>query len=161
LRIEGDDLQASLGALGMAVVVQERPRGRSRWREAFPKASRRLAGEAIHRGMKNDPGEFAEPEPRVEAFESLEFVYDRVRHPELPMGRVDVQGVGHEPEHPLLLKATFEAAHRFRMGPGFLGPLRRGLLGTEQQRADEFIPILRGIEKRQLGVVRIGMGPHW
>src|SRR2546428_12729488 len=102
----------------MAVVVQERPRGRSRWREAFPKASRRLAGEAIHGGMKNDPGEFTEPEPRVEAFESLEFVDDRVRHPELPMGRVDVEGVGHELAHSLLRNATCEAAQRLRIGPG-------------------------------------------
>ena len=114
--------------------------------EAVPEAARRLAGDPMHGGMKEDPGQFAVPEPLVEAFEPLEFVH---------------HGVGHEPEHPLLLKATFEAAHRFRMGPGFLRPLRRGLLGTEQQRADEFIPILRGIEKRQLGVVRIGMGPHW
>jgi hypothetical protein len=111
--------------------------------------------------MKNDPGEFAEPEPRIEAFEPLEFVHHRIGHPELPMGRADVQGVRDEPEHPLLFKAAFEAAHRFRMGPGFLSPLCGALLGTKQQRADEFIPILRGIEKRQLGVVRIGMGPHW
>ena len=62
---------------------------------------------------------------------------------------------------PCCFKAAFEAAHRFRMGPGFLGPLRRGALVKEQQRADEFIPILRGVEKRQLGVVRIGMGQHW
>src|SRR2546426_10742102 len=51
LRIEGDDLQASLGALGMAVVVQERPRGRSRWRGGFPKAARRLGGGGVHRGV--------------------------------------------------------------------------------------------------------------
>ena len=76
------------------------------------------------------------------------------------MGRVDVQGVRHEPEHPLLRKAAFEAAHRFWVGPGFLRPLRRGTIGEEQQRADEFIPILRGIEKRQWGVIRIGIGPH-
>ena len=111
--------------------------------------------------MKNDPGEFTEPEPRVEAFEPLEFVHDRVGHPELAMGRVDVQGVRHEPEHPLLRKAAFEAAHRFRMGPGFLGPLRRSPLGIEEQRADEFIPLLRGIEQRQLGVGSIGRWPHW
>jgi hypothetical protein len=47
------------------------------------------------------------------------------------------------------------------MGPGFLRPLRRGALWTEEQRADEFIPLLRGVEKPQLGVVRIGVGPHW
>jgi hypothetical protein len=111
--------------------------------------------------MKNDAGEFAAPETLVEAFEPLEFMHDRVRHPELAMGRGDVQGVGHEPEHTLLLKAAFEAAHRFRMGPGFLRPLRRATIGKEQQRADEFIPILRGVDKWQLGVVRIGMGQHW
>ena len=41
-----------------------------------------------------------------------------------------------------------------------LRALRRGPLGTEQQRADEFIPILRGVEKRQLGVISIGIAPH-
>ena len=105
LRIEGDDLQAGLGALGMAVVVEQRPRGRGRRREAFPEAFRRLAGEAMHGGMKNDPGEFAEPETLVEAFEPLEFVHDRVGHPALAVGREDVQGVGHEPEHALLLQS--------------------------------------------------------
>jgi hypothetical protein len=111
--------------------------------------------------MKNDPGEFAEPKTLIEAFEPLEFMHDRVGYPELAIGRADVQGAGHEPEHTLLLKATFEAAHRFWMGPGFLRPLRRGTIMKEQQRADEFIPILRGVEKRQLGVVRIVMGQHW
>jgi hypothetical protein len=47
------------------------------------------------------------------------------------------------------------------MGSGFLGPLRRGPRGIEEQRADEFLPLLRGVDKRQLGVVRIGMGQHW
>ena len=145
----------------MAVIVEERPRGKGRRREAFPEALRRLAGEAIHGGMKNDPGEFAEPETLVEAFEPLECMHDRVGHPELAMGRADVQGVGHEPEHTLLRKAALEATHRFRMGSGFLGPLRRGPRGIEEQRADEFLPLLRGVDKRQLGVVRIGMGQHW
>ena len=96
--------------------------------------------------MKNDAGQLAGAEPRIEPLEPLEFVHDGVGHPQLAMGRVDVQGVGHEPEHPLLRKAAREAAHGFRMGPGFLGPLRCGPLGTEQQRADEFIPLLGRIE---------------
>ena len=88
-------------------------------------------------------------------------MHDRVGHPELAARWADLQGVGHEPEHALLLKTAFEAAHRFWMGPGFLRPLRRGALRTEEQRADEFIPILRGIEQAQLGIVRVGMGQHW
>src|SRR5215510_16187774 len=160
LRIEGNDLLAGLDALGIAVVVEERPCGRRCWREVVPEAARRLAGEAIHGGMQNDPRQFAGAKPSIEPFEPLEFVHDGVGHPQVAMGRVDVQGLGHEPEHPLLRKATLEAAYGFWMGPGFLGALRRGPLGTEQQRADEFIPILRGVEKRQLGVVSIGRGPH-
>jgi hypothetical protein len=50
----------------------------------------------------------------------------------LALGRADVKGVGHEPEHALLRKAAREAAHGFWMGPGFLGALRRRLLRTEQ-----------------------------
>ena len=111
--------------------------------------------------MKNDASEFAGAKLRIEPFESLEFVYDRVGHPELAVRRADLPGVGHEPEHALLGKTAFEAADRFRMGPGFLRPLCRGALRREEQRADKFIPILRGIEQPQLGVVRIGMGQHW
>jgi hypothetical protein len=155
LRIQGDDLLTSLRAVGMAMVGEERPAGRGCWLEAFPEALHRLAREAMHRGMKNDAGEFTEPEPRVEAFEPPKFVHDGVGHPQLALGRVDRQSVGHEPEHPLLRKAALEAAHRFRMGPGFLRPLRRGPLGPEQQRADEFIPLLRGVDARQEGVIRL------
>ena len=111
--------------------------------------------------MKNDPGEFTSAEPRIQSFEPLEFVHNGVGHPELAARREDLQGIGHEPEHALLGQPAFQAAHGVRMGPGFLRPLRRGALGTQQQRADEFIPILRGIEQPQLGIVRIGMGQHW
>ena len=111
--------------------------------------------------MKNDPGEFAGPETRLEPFEALEFVHDRVRHPEPAAGRADLQGVGQEPEHTLLVKTAFEAAHRFWMGAGFLRALRRGAFRDEQQRADEFITILRWIRERELGCLSLGMGPHW
>jgi hypothetical protein len=107
--------------------------------------------------MKNDAGQFAGAEPRIESFEPLEFVHHCVRHPELATRGEDVQGVRHEPQHALLGKTAFEATHRFRMGPSFLGSLRRRALRTEEQRADEFIPILRGVEQLQLGCVRIGM----
>jgi len=111
--------------------------------------------------MKNDAGELAGAEPRLESFAPLEFVHHWVRHPELAARGENVQGVRHEPPHALLVKTAFEAAHRFRMGPSFLGPLRRRALRTEEQRADEFIPILRGVEQLQLGCVRIGMEQHW
>jgi hypothetical protein len=115
----------------MAVVVEERPGGRRRRREAVPEATRRLASEAIHGGMKNDPRQFAGAKPSIEPFEPLEFGHDGVGHPQVAMGRVDVQGLGHEPEHPLLRKAALEAAHGFWMGPGLLGALRGGPLGAE------------------------------
>jgi len=94
-------------------------------------------------------------------FAPLEFVHHRLRHPELTARGEDVQGVGPEPEHALLGKTAFEAAHGFRMGPGFLRPLRRRALRIEEQRADEFIPIVRGVEPLQLGCIRIGMEQHW
>src|SRR4029450_1642101 len=161
LRIEGNHFLAGLDALGIAVVVEQWPCRRRRWWEAVPETVRRLAGEVIQGGMKNDPRQFAGAKPGIEPLKPLEFVHDGVGHPQLAMRRANVQGIGHEPEHPLLRKAALEAAHGFRMGPSFLGALRRGPRGTEQQRTDEFIPILRGVEKRQLGVVRIGRGPHW
>ena len=105
--------------------------------------------------MKKDSGEFAGAEPCIEPFEPLECVPDRVGHPKLAARREDLQGVGHEPEHALLVKTACEAAHRFRMGPGFLRPLRRGALWTEEQRADEFIPLLRGVDTWQKGGVRL------
>src|SRR5262249_1198719 len=104
LRIEGDDLPAGLGALGMAVVVEQRPGWGSSRGEAVPEALRRLTRNAMHGGMKNDAGQFAGAEPRIEPFEPLEFVQHRLRHPELTARGEDVQGVGHEPEHALLVK---------------------------------------------------------
>ena len=59
-------------------------------------------------------------------------IFDSAFAPELAARRVDLQGVGHEPEHALLGKLAFEAPYGVRMGPGFLRPLRRGVLGTEQ-----------------------------
>jgi hypothetical protein len=110
--------------------------------------------------MNNDAGEVAGAEPCIEPFEPLEFVHDRVGPPKLAARREDLQSIGPEPAHALLVKTAFEAAHRFRMGPGFLRPLRRGALWTEEQRAEECIPLWRGVEKPPLGGVRIGMGPH-
>jgi len=114
----------------------------------------------MHGGRKNDPGEFAGAETRIEPFEPLECTHDRVGHPELAAGREALEGVGHEPEHALLGKTAFEAAHRFRMGPSFLRSLRRRALRTEEQRADKFIPILRGVDEQQLGFVSLRRGQH-
>ena len=91
--------------------------GRRCWREAVPEAARRLTGEAMHVDMKNDPRQFAGAKPCIEPFEPLEFGHDGVGHAQLALGRVNVQGIGHEPEHPLLRKATLEAAHGFWMVP--------------------------------------------
>src|SRR4029453_13112807 len=71
LRIQGNDLQTGGGGRGMAVVVEQRPRRGGR-RETVPEATRRLAGEPMHSGMKDDPGQFAVPESLVEAFQPLE-----------------------------------------------------------------------------------------
>src|SRR4029434_2301170 len=68
LRIEGNNLLAGLDALGIAVVVEERPCGRRRRREAVPETACRLAGEAMHGGMENDPRQFAGAKPGIEPF---------------------------------------------------------------------------------------------
>jgi hypothetical protein len=47
------------------------------------------------------------------------------------------------------------------MGGGFLGALGRGAILKEHQRADEFIAILHGVGKRQLGFVSIRQEQHW
>jgi hypothetical protein len=82
--------------------------------------------------MKDDPGQFAISEPLVEAFQPLEFLHDRVGHPELAVRWEHLHGVGNEPEHALAGKLAFEAPHGVRMRPGVLRPLRRGVLGTAQ-----------------------------
>ena len=160
LRIEGDDLPAGLGPLGIAVGVEQRPGGGRGRGEAVPEALRRLPSHAMHGGMKNDPSQCAGAETRIESFEPLEFVHHGVRHPELAARGADVQGVGHEAEHALLVKKAFEATHGFRMGPGFLRPLRRRALRVKEQRADEFIPLLGGVAERELEIVRLCMRSH-
>jgi len=35
----------------------------------------------MRRGMKDDPGQFAGPEPVIEAFETLEFLHHGLWHP--------------------------------------------------------------------------------
>jgi hypothetical protein len=130
----------------MAVIVKVGAPGRRRGREALPEAARRLAGDPMHGGMKNDPRQFAGAKAGVEPFEALEFVDHALVHPALPLGGVDLQALRQQPEHTLLGKATLEATHRFRMRPGLLGPLGSGACRIEEQRADEFIPLLGGIE---------------
>src|SRR5215470_7338918 len=160
LRIQGDDLPAGLGALAMTVVVEERPRGRRRGRQAVPEAARGLAGEAIHGGMKNDPRQFAGAKPRIEPFEPLEFLHHALGHPELAARRADLLGGGHQAEHALLGKTAREAPDRFRMAPGFLRALRRGALRVEEQRADEFIPLLRRVAEQQGRCVSLRIRLH-
>src|SRR5207237_3146 len=82
--VEGDALLARLGAFGMAVVVKAGAHGRRRWREALPEAARRLAGDPMHGGMKNDPRQFAGAKSGVAPFEPLEFVSHALGHPQLP-----------------------------------------------------------------------------
>jgi hypothetical protein len=103
--------------------------------------------------MKNDPCQFAGPKPRIEPFQPLEFLYHGLRHPELAARRAHLPGGGNEPEHTVLGKPALETAHRFRMGPGFLRSLCRGVLRIEEQWADEFIALLGGVAERQLGGV--------
>jgi hypothetical protein len=146
LGVEGKDLLARLGARGMAVVVKAGAHGRRPGREALPEAACRLASDPMHGGRENDPGAFTVPEARVEAFEPLEFVDHALRHPALPLGGGDTQAFRPQAEHALLGKTTLEAPPRFRMRPGLLGPLGSGARRIEEQRADEFIPLWRGIE---------------
>src|SRR5215471_7687741 len=160
LGIQRDDLAAGLGPLGMTMVIEERPRrGRRGW-QALPEAAGRVPGEAMRRGMKDDPGQFAGPEPVIEAFETLEFLHHGLWHPELAPGRADLLRGWHQAEHPLLGKAAREGPDGFRMGAGFLSALRGGALRVEEQRADEFIALLDGVTERQMRVVRLCMGSH-
>jgi hypothetical protein len=96
--------------------------------------------------MTNDPRQFAGAKAGLEPFEPLEFVAHALGHPELPLGGVDLQAFRHQPEQALLGTATREATHRFRMRPSLLGPLGGGARRIEEQRADEFIPLLGEIE---------------
>src|SRR5262249_4198834 len=77
----GNDLLAGLDALGIAVVVEERPCGRRCWRGGGPEAARRLGGEGVHGGMQKDPRQVAGGQTSLEAFWALGFVPDGVGHP--------------------------------------------------------------------------------
>ena len=70
LGVEGDNRLARLGAFGMAVVVKAGAHRRRRWREALPEAARRLAGDPMPGGMKNDPRQFAGATSGVEPLEA-------------------------------------------------------------------------------------------
>src|SRR5688572_21409896 len=96
----------------------------------------------------------------VEAFESLEFEHDGVRHAALATRGDDLDMVGQQADHALLLKASFEHADRFRMAMGFLGPLGRTATGPEQQRAHDLIAPLYGIAKVGLELVKIQQWLH-
>ena len=80
----------------------------------------------------------------------LKFLHDRIGDPTTATGRNDLDGVGYQTEHALLLKASFEGADRFRMCVGFLRPLSGGAILQEHQRADDLIAPLNRIAESRL-----------
>lgn len=95
--------------------------------------------------IKDDPSEFTVLKPVVEAFKPRKFLHHSTRHPTTAAGGDDLDRVRQQPQQALLLEAPFEAAHRFRVGAGFLSTLSRGAVLKEHQRADEFIALLHRV----------------
>jgi hypothetical protein len=112
-------------------------------------------------GWKDAPRPFAVAEALVEALEPLAFVDHLGRAAATTASRDDFERIRDQPEHALRFNAAFEGPHRVRMDASFLGPLGRGALLKEHQRADEFITIWRRVVERQWGSVGIGTEPHW
>jgi len=111
----------------------------------MPEFFHRLVMEAVGAGVKENPGQYPVPEAVVEAFEPLKFVHDVLWDPALPASGQDLKRSGEEAKYALLFKATLERAKRFRVGGGLRRPLHGGACWHKQQRANEFIALLRGV----------------
>ena len=160
LRRECNHVHAGLGTLGRAVGVEQRQLlRRGRW-QLVPQLVHTMVTEPASQGMTDDPSQLPVPEAIVEAFEPLEFVHHLVRHSATTASWDDLEGVGSQPEHALLLQAACEAASRFRLGAGFLGPLGGGAIVPEPQRTDDFLALWRRVVERQLECVSLRKEPH-
>src|SRR3989454_6565704 len=112
LCIEGNDLHAGLGTLGIAVVVEQGELLRGGGGQPLPQPLHGMVMDAVGQRMKNDARQFAGTEALVEAFEALEFVDNLGGDATTTASRDDLARRGDQPEHALRLKAAFEGPHR-------------------------------------------------
>ena len=131
LTIELNDLEAGLRPLGITVVVEQRELLGRGPRKLMPEPFDRVVTEAVFQFIIDDPHEFPIGKPVVKTFEALEFLHHGVGHPGTGPCRDDLDGVGEQAEHALLLKTAFEGADRFRMRVRFLCPLGSGAIVEE------------------------------
>ena len=124
-------------------------------RELLPEPFNGVVTDTIFQFIIDDPHEFPIRKPVVKAFESLEFLPHGVGHPGTGPRRDDLDGVGEQAEHALLLKASFEGADRFRVRVGFLRPLGGSAIVEEEQRTNDFITSLNRVAEALLQLVKI------
>lgn len=115
---------------------------------------------AVVQCTKDDPSEFTVLKSVVEAFETRKFLHHSLRHPTPAAGGNDLDRVRQQTQQALLLEAPCEAAHRFRVGAGFLSALRRGAVLKEHQRADEFIAPLHRVAEQFLELGKVLLWLH-
>src|SRR5437899_3344224 len=98
------DLAASLGTLGITVGVEQRElRGRGH-RPLLPEPFDGVVPNAVGQCIIDDPAPFPIRQPVVKAFEACEFLYHGVRHPVTGTRWENLDRVGEQTEHALLLK---------------------------------------------------------
>jgi hypothetical protein len=111
--------------------------------------------DAIARLAKDDSRHFAVVEPSIERFEPGNLLDDLLGDPSRSPGGDDVQIVGEEPEHALLLEAACEFPHCLGMGLCFLGPLHGRAPLAQDEGADELITPLYLINKVELELGKV------
>ena len=161
MRRAGDDLHAGLGALGIAVVVEQGQWRRGGGRELLPPLLHGIVMEAVGQGMKDDPRQCAVADALVAALEPLEFLDHLGGDAAATAGGDDLDSPGSPPQHARRLKAAFEGPHGVGMGGGFLRARGRGAILQAPQRAEKFIAIRRWVGERQWGFVSIREEQHW
>jgi len=120
----------------------------------LPEPLERFMIEAIARFVINNPAQFALVKSPVESFQSLQFLNDRFGHPTMATSRDQLDMIGEQAKHTLLLKASCELADRVGMEMRLLRPLRRGAL-CQQDRANDLIASLNRIVKAQWQLVEV------
>jgi hypothetical protein len=93
-------------AIRVAVIVQERQLLGCCRRALLPEHLDRFVINALAQLIKDDPGQFTIPKPRVEPFEPSDFLDHGLWHPSTSAWGDHLDGGREQAQHPLLLEAT-------------------------------------------------------
>ena len=147
LIIQLDDLEPSLIAVGMPVIVPQPQMPLAGDGTLLPELLDRLIINGLSRLDQQDPGDFAVVEPVIEGFQPINLLPHGLRDRAGPPPGHNLNIRGEEAPHALVPETTLEGAHRVWMGLRFLRPLLGRAIGKQHQGPDHLLAPLCLIHK--------------